>query len=131
MSTHVQFIRASDFLIATPKGQLDLPKSEKLLISLASASATLIAQEILLDMRDAEVALSTSDLWNLAASLSRRHTTFPGRVAVLCSPNRGGQGEFFALCARNRGFPIGAFTSFEGAMDWLSADAPRIREDLD
>ena len=131
MPTQVQFIRASDFLIATPKGQLDLERSEKLLTSLALASASLIAHEVLLDMRGAQVALSATDLWKLAAALSRLHTTFPGRVAVLCLPNRAGRAEFFALCAQNRGFPIGAFTSFEGAVEWLSADAPRFREDID
>ena len=131
MPTHVQFIRATDFVLATPEGQLDLERSEKLLTSLASASELLVAHEVLLDMRGAQVALSATDLWKLAAAISRRHTTFPGRVAVLCLPNRVGRAEFFALCAQNRGFPVGAFTTFEGAVEWLSADAPRFREDID
>jgi hypothetical protein len=65
---------------------------------------------------------SPTDLWHLAAGLSRRHTAFPGKIAVLCRLSGSGQGAFFALCAQNRGFSVNAFTSFEDAFDWLTAD---------
>jgi hypothetical protein len=77
MSTHVQIISARDILIATHKGQLDFPKSKKLLTSLVSASTAMIAHEVLLDVRSTQVELSATDLWHLAASLSLRGTAFP------------------------------------------------------
>ncbi|MBV8573589.1 MAG: hypothetical protein JOZ58_00920 [Acetobacteraceae bacterium] len=131
MPTHVQIIRASDFLIATPKGQLDFPKSKKLLTSLVSASTAMIAHEVLLDVRSTQVELSATDLWHLAAGLGRRGTEFPDKIAVVCRSSGAGRAEFFALCARNRGFPVGAFTSFEGAVEWLSADRTRFVEDFE
>jgi hypothetical protein len=102
MPTHVKIIRATDFLIATPKGQVDFETSKRLLVTVASASATLLAHEILLDMRSAQSELSATDLWHLAAELSRRRTAFPGKIAVLCGLNGSGQAAFFALCAQNK-----------------------------
>jgi hypothetical protein len=131
MPTQVKIIRASDFLVVTPKGQVDFEKSKRLLMTIGSASATLVAHEILLDMRSAQSELSATDLWHLAAELSRRRRAFPGKIAVLCRFSGSGQAAFFALCAQNRGFPVSAFTSFEDAVEWLSADGPRLQEDLE
>ena len=122
MPTHVKIIRATDFLIATPHGQVDYENSKQLLQRTASASANLLAHEILLDMREAQSELSAADLWHLAAALSRRHAAFLGKIAVLCRLSGSGQAAFFALCAQNRGFSVSAFTSFEDAFDWLTAD---------
>ena len=122
MPTHVKIIRPSDFLIATPTGQIDFENSKRLLMTVASATATLDAHEILLDMRHARSELSASDLWHLAAELSRCPDAFPGKIAVVC--RHSGQAAFFALCAQNRGFPVNAFTSFEDAVEWFSADGP-------
>jgi hypothetical protein len=122
MPTHVKIIRATDFLIATPQGQIDYENSKHLLLRIASAPANLVAHEILLDMREMQSDLLATDLWRLAAALSRRHTAFPGKIAVLCRLRGSCQAAFFALCAQNRGFSVNAFTSFEDAFDWLTAD---------
>ena len=128
MPTHVKIIRATDFLIATPKGQVDFENSKRLLMTIASGSVSLVANEILLDMRSAQSELSAADLWDLAAQLSRRRTAFPGKIAVLCSLRISAQAAFFALCAQNRGFPVSAFTTFEDAIKWLSADGPQPQQ---
>jgi hypothetical protein len=125
MATHLHIIHAGDFLIATPQGQLDFEKSRKLLDSLASASSSLVTHEILLDMRHTQLALTATELWQLAAGLSRRRTTFSGKVAVLARSPVAGRAAFFALCAQNRGFPVSAFTSFEEAVNWLVAQGPQ------
>ncbi len=131
MPTHVQIIRASDFLIAIPRGQIDFPKSKKLLTSIVATSTTLIAHEVLLDMRSTQVELSATELWRLAAALSRHGAEFPDKIAVLSASSGAGRAEFFALCARNRGCPVGAFTSFEAAVEWLGADRPRLVQEID
>jgi hypothetical protein len=130
MPTNVKIIRATEFLIATPQGQVDFEKSKRLLTTITSASADLVAHEILLDMRGAQPDLSATDLWHLAAELSRRPTAFPGKIAVLCPLSGSGQASFFALCAQNRGLPVRAFTSFEDAVEWLIADGTQLMEDL-
>ncbi len=130
MPARVRIIRASEFLIATPKGHIDFAKSKRLLMSVAPAAATLVAHEILLDMRSAQSKLSATDLWNLARALSRHRVAFSGRIAVLCRSSGAGRAAFCALCAQNRGFPVSAFTSFEDAIEWLSASAPIIIEEI-
>jgi len=123
MPDNIRIIRAHDFIIATPEGQLDLEKSEKLLMEIASASAQLVDYEILLDTRKAQTEMSVTDLWHLAAELSKvRGTFFRKKIAVLCPLAQFDDTEFFALCAQNRGFQVGAFTSFEDAIEWLIAN---------
>jgi hypothetical protein len=63
--------------------------------------------------------LSITDLWYLAAELSKLRQAFSRKTAVLCPPERFDFAGFFALAAQNRGFRVGAFTSFEEAMTWL------------
>ncbi len=121
---------ASDFLIATPQGQIDFPSSKRLLFEVASASADLVAQNILLDMRNAHSELSATELWKLAAEPGRRHSQFSGKIAVLCRLTGTSQAAFFALCAENRGLPVRAFASFEQAVEWLIADGSRLLADI-
>jgi hypothetical protein len=130
MPTHVKIIRANDFLIATPQGQIDFESSKRILLKVASASANQVAHEILLDMRNAQSVLSATDLWHLASELSRRHALFRGKIAVLCRLSGTNQATFFALCAQNRGFPVRAFTSFEEAVEWLIADGFQRLEEI-
>ena len=94
MPTNIKIIHAREFIRATPEGRLDLERFKALLLEIASVSASLEDYETIVDTRKAEVGMSTTDLWY----------------------------GFFALAAQNRGFPVRAFTSFEGAIEWLIAD---------
>ena len=123
MPTNIRIIHAHDFIRAAPEGQLDLEKSHKGLMEIASASAGLADYEIILDTRKAQIEMSATDLWYLAAELSKlRGTFFRHKMAVLCPLVEFDQAEFFALCAKNRGFQVMAFTSFEDAIEWLIAN---------
>jgi hypothetical protein len=126
MPAHIRIIRSTEFLIVTAAGEIDFAKSKRLLKKVASASTAPGAPEILLDMRAARPDLSATNLWDLALHLSRHHTPFHGKIAVLCRRNGGGQAAFFALCAQNRGFPVRAFTSFEEAVEWLVEGGPLL-----
>jgi hypothetical protein len=130
MPSYLTIIRASDFVVATPQGQLDFEKSKRILLKLASGSANLAAHEVLLDLRNADVELSAGDLWYLAAELGRPPLAFRGKIAVLCRLTASDQADFFALCAQNRGFQVCAFTSFEQAVEWLIADGSQTLEPL-
>jgi hypothetical protein len=121
MSTDFRIIHAHDFLKATPAGQFDLEKSKKLLIEIALTAAHLVDYEIILDTRKAQVEMSITDLWYLAAELSNLRKAYSRKTAVLCPLEKFDRAAFFALCAQNRGFRVMAFTSFEEAIEWLSA----------
>ena len=125
MPVNIRIIHAHDFIKATPEGRLDLEESKKLLIEIASASAPLVDYHMILDTRKAQSEMSVSDLWHLAAELSKNFHKAVSRIpktAVLCPRERFDHAEFFALCAQNRGYQVSAFTSFEDALEWLIAN---------
>lgn len=122
MSTSIKIIHANDFIKATAEGRLDLELSKKLLLEIVSTSPPLGDYHIILDTRKAKSEMSVTDLWYLAAELSGLRKSFSPKTAVLCPRERFDYAEFFALCAENRGFQVSAFTSFEDAIEWLSAD---------
>ena len=122
MARRVRVINARDFVCARPDGVLDAAESEALLRAVIGASEPLEAFDILLDTRDAASKLSATDLWYIAERLVHR---FPkicnGRTAILCPNERFDHATFFALCAERKGVDMEAFTSYEDAMEWLTA----------
>jgi hypothetical protein len=125
MPANIRIIHAHDFIKANPEGKLDLEESKKLLLEIASASASLVDFNILLDTRKAQSQMSETDLWHLAAELSanfRKAFSRTLKTAVLCPLDRFDHAGFFALCAQNRGFQVSAFTSFADAYEWLIAN---------
>ncbi|MGO8942355.1 MAG: hypothetical protein ACLQJ7_01595 [Syntrophobacteraceae bacterium] len=123
MATNIRIVHAHDFIRAAPEGDLDLEESQKLLNEIASATAGLVDYEIIVDTRKVQVEMSPTDLWYLAAELCKfRETFFRKKTAVLCPLEEFDQAEFFELCAKNRGFQVKAFTSFEDAIEWLVAN---------
>ena len=121
MPANIRIIHAHDFMKATPEGWLDRQQSMKLLLEIASVAPKLTNFHVILDTRKAQSGLTEIDLWFLASELSDnfRDVSQSPRMAVLCPTERFNQAEFFALCAKNRGFNISAFTSFEDAYEWL------------
>ena len=130
MPTDIKIIHASDFIKATPEGKLDFEESKRGLQAIASAAGPLADCEIMLDTRKAEVVMSPSDLWYLAAELDKfRKDFYQRKTAVLCPLEHFDQAEFFELCAQNRGFSVRAFTSFEDAIDWLTSSTDTMEEE--
>jgi hypothetical protein len=124
MPANIRVIHARDFVRATSEGELDFESSKKALTEIASATAPLVDYEILLDTRKAHVQMSVPELWHLAAELSNLRKAFSRKTAVLCPVERFDRAAFFETCARNRGFRVKAFTSFEEAIDWLIGMTP-------
>lgn len=136
MPTNVRVIHANDFIRATARGVLDLEESKKMLIAVASAAGPMTTFEILLDVRKAQVSLSTTDLWYLAAEFVELGKTFRHKTAVLCPSDGFNKAGFFETCAQNRGLNVRGFVSFEEAIMWLTgisnpddptSQAPRVR----
>jgi hypothetical protein len=119
MPTNIKIIHAHEFIKATPEGHIDLEKSKKLLIEMATVSAPLFDYEIILDTRKAQSEMSITDLWNLCGEMSNLRKVFSRKTAILCPLQRFDYAGFLALCAQNRGLQVWAFTSFEDAIEWL------------
>ena len=122
MATNIRIIQACDFIKVTAEGELDLQKTKELLMEIASSASPLGDFEIIVDTRKAQSRMSIGELWFLAAELSNHGKTFARKTAVLCPLEHFDHAGFFALCAQNRGFGIEAFTSFEDAIEWLTAE---------
>jgi hypothetical protein len=108
MPTDIRIIHAHDFIRATAEGELDFETSKKVLIEIASVTAHLVDYEILLDTRRAHSRMSATDLWYLAAELSKLRESFSRKTAVLCPVEQFDNASFFELCAQNQGFRVKA-----------------------
>jgi hypothetical protein len=126
MPTNIKIIHASEFIKATPEGELDFEESKRLLREIESAASSLADYAIIVDTRKAQLRMSPANLWYLAAELGKSRASFLGKTAVLCPLESFDQAEFFELCAQNRGFSVRAFTSFEDAIDWLTSSTDDI-----
>jgi hypothetical protein len=122
MPSNIRIIRASDFIVASPDGRLDLRKSKALLVEIATMPPPSSDYEILIDTRKATVDFSIADLYDLAEVLGRHRKAFSRKTAVLCPPDGFNDAGFFALCAKIRDFQVSAFVSYEEAIEWLVED---------
>ena len=120
MSAHIRVVHAHEFIQASPEGKVDLARSKELLIKIAACSAPEDDYDIILDTRSAQMKLSVTDLWYLAAELHKHPETFARKTAVLVPREDFDHAGFFALCAQERGFEVSAFTSPGDAMEWLA-----------
>lgn len=121
MKTTYKIINAKDFIKAHPTGKPDLEQSKKVLIELAAIAEPPADYEILLDIREARGNLTFCEVFQFVEELGRHRAAFRNKIAVLARPD--GQFDkacFMELCAKNRGFRVGAFTEFEETIEWLN-----------
>lgn len=124
MVARIKFIRSVEYLVSSPEGDVDLDESKRLLADLAKAKRPPANYDIILDFRRAQINLSTTDIWYLAADLPNHENTFRDKVAVLILPGLDfDKAKFFELCSENRGFNIEVFTNYEDAVDWFYGTA--------
>jgi hypothetical protein len=122
MVTHIKIIPANDLIKARAEGELDFEGSKRLFKELALAGSASADYQILLDARKVQPRMSVTDLWYLAIELRNLLKSFSKKMALLYRLEPCNQAEFFTLCAKNRGFKIRAFTSFEEAIEWLTSN---------
>jgi anti-anti-sigma regulatory factor len=130
MATKIKVVTARDFVEITPEGTIDITTSQQLLVDIAKAERPPVDYDLLIDFRDTTWHMSTTDIYQLAAALTRHGDTFRRRVAILVLPGVNfDPASFLETCSHNRGFQVDAFTDFETAMRWLlsSKDSPKDR----
>ena len=128
MATKIKVVTARDFVEVTPEGTIDITTSQQLLVDIAKAEHSPVDYDLLIEFRDTRWRMSTTDIYQLAATLTRHGDTFRRRVAILVLPGINfDSASFLETCSHNRGFQVDAFTDFETAMRWLlaSKDSPR------
>lgn len=120
-----------NLIVMTAAGTLDLAASKAALKLLAANPDFSTRCEVLLDLRDTDCAMSTTDIFDLATYMA-----FPApaldtykKVALLVDSNSAGRlafshAQFLELCTVNRGLHLQAFESYAQADDWLTADLP-------
>jgi CheY-like chemotaxis protein len=117
----LQIIKAGDFIVSSPTGDLDLIASRIGLAEIAAAGVKLQEFGVLLDLRDVTSHLSLRDLYELASELAGYGRAFRRKTALLARDDMGfDQAIFFETAAQDRGFDVKSFTFFEDAVRWLS-----------
>ena len=105
----------------TVDGTLDLAASQKLLLDIAR-NAELCSHGLLIDLRDAEGALSYRDVHKMIEVLVENADVFTRRLALLEDYNeRFEKAQFFQAYATERGFAVRAFVDESAAIAWLEA----------
>ena len=120
MATKIKIVTTGDFLEVTPDGIINITTSRQLLVDIAKAEHHPVDYDLLIDFRDTQWEMSTTDVYQLASELCQHGDTFRRKVAVLVLPGVSfDPAAFLETCAHNRGFLVDAFTDFETAIRWL------------
>lgn len=121
MNLHIQLVRQSDYIKTTPTGELDMVSTKELLRTLAAAGTSGYEKPMLVDIRKTSSILKKVDVFELASTLIEYGKTFRRKTAILARDDDSfDRASFFELVAKNRGYNVNAFTSFEEAVIWLA-----------
>jgi hypothetical protein len=119
MPVNIKIIHPKDFIRTTVEGALDLPTSRQILLEIASIIESPGAYHVLIDTRQAQVRLSTTDVYELGVAVASRPAVAHSKTAILTAMGGEESARFLELVAQNRGALLKAFTSFEEAINWL------------
>lgn len=124
--TEYRVISGKDFMKAKPTGQVDLEQSKKILSSITTVTSPPADYEILLDIRQVNIAcdhkyLTCFEILECVKELARNRSAFRNKIAVLTRKDKQmDNSQFFELCAVNRGLNVKAFTNLEESIEWLT-----------
>ena len=126
MDLQLRVIHASDFLRASPSGELDLDHAKSVLLSVAAANRPPADRDIILDLRSATAAtLETTEIIALVRVMVENLGSFQHKVALLLRPDAPGyRATLLEHLADDRGFNVEVFKDFEQAMTWLMSSTP-------
>lgn len=125
MAVNIKIIRPKDFIRTKVDGTLSLDASRKLLVSIASLIEEQSDYHVLVDTREAQVALSTADLYELGVAIASLPAIAHSMTAILAPLSEEERARFLELVAQNRGARVRVFTSFEEAITWILEEDTR------
>lgn len=115
----IKLYQARQLVKAIEQGEVDLARAKGFLKQIAEAAPASGDYVILVDARQRVSKLSRVDLWYVAKELGEHGRTFQRPSALLVRPEDLESARTLELYARNRGFRVRAFASFEDSLDWL------------
>lgn len=119
MALEFHIITSHEFFRLGAHGELDWPKSLAVLSTLSKGFLERGTDLALLDLRDAQIDLSETQLEGLVLVLKQVGFRFHHRLGILHRP-RVGSGVF-VNAAREHGFDMEHFDNYEKAVEWLSS----------
>jgi hypothetical protein len=120
----LQVIKSGDFVRLDGRGRVNIYDSQAALRRLAQACVDRGVDHALLDTRDVESTLTITDLFVLASTFGELGFHRGQRLAIIHRMTNEDRAEFFAVCAKNRGWTVGAFDNFEDGFSWLNDAEP-------
>jgi hypothetical protein len=120
MPTIIKIVTARDFIEVTPEGIIDIITSRQLIRDIAKAENKPVDYDLLIDFRETQWKMSTTEIYQLASELVDYGTNYHRKVAILVLPGINfDPASFLETCSHNRGFKINAFNNFESSIRWL------------
>ena len=121
MTLNLSIIPGKDIVRTTVEGKVDLDFAKKTFAEIIATQNISDDHAIIIDARHTSSAMSTTDIWYLAAELDLmlRNRKRGAKAALLAPENDFEKALFLELCAKNRGLNLEAFTDFEEMINWL------------
>ena len=122
MAIGIKVYQTKDFIRKTTTGVIDRARSLEVVRELATAANNFKAHNILLDLRDTEVAADRVDSLQVAAEFAHQFKSFQHKIALIIpdTAERMAKAEFMRACMHLEGFQWEFFMAYEDAIDWLS-----------
>jgi hypothetical protein len=122
MKTEYKIYNVEDFIRKTPKGELDIDKSIRIVREIAAASGFHHNHNLLIDLRQTEPLRNLGDILTVAAEFAKYQGVFQNKIAFVIpnTPDRIERAKFFIERLGEITFKMEYFTEFEKAIEWFS-----------
>jgi len=124
MPTDVKIYKVRDFIRFNESGEIDFDRSMRMIHEFATTATLHAGCNILADLRETTVIGETNIgmVMQLALEVARYWSAYKGKIAnvVPHDEKRLLVAKQFEAAMQLQGFNLKVFTSFEGAIDWLS-----------
>lgn len=129
MATQINVIPASEFIVASGRGEVDFAETRVQFLKIMKAAALMPSAHVLVDVREATTQMQPFEVYSLVTVFNEMEPPFNGRLAIVYRARpEFSRAEFFSLAARTRGFQVAAFQDFEEAVRWLYPPHPMDTE---
>jgi len=117
---NVKIVPAKEFIRTQADGEFDLEGTKELFLAVFSKMKEANVSEVVIDVREASTKMTASDINELLSVLNHVGSWSTWKIAIVYRPKDDwDRAKFFELGAQNKGYRVGAYKSFEGALNWL------------
>ena len=123
MVSGIKVYKVKDFVRTTQTGNIDLKRSKQLVRDLANAAGFHADHNILIDMRETTISVSSiEDVIKVALEFGSYVSSFKNKIANIVPDDHKRMliANRFKACMDMQGFEWEIFTDYEGAIEWLS-----------